>query len=185
MTGRPGGITILMHERKAGYANNGWSMAGLANKAWGEGVRIEAGIKVTGLRLVAGAVTAVETNEGTVKLETLVVGVGPWIKYLWAMLDLPKKISVNYNGERHDNVPMWTYWVLQEGTLQVDARRQLTNDGKHPRSFTSTRTCRFVPISMASSSATGGGGSITNRMSIWVASRAVAYLTKSTQMPTT
>ena len=106
MTGRPGGITILMHERKAGYANNGWSMAGLANKAWGEGVRIEAGIKVTGLRLVAGAVTAVETNEGTVKLETLVVGVGPWIKYLWAMLDPPKKISVNHNGERHDNVPL-------------------------------------------------------------------------------
>jgi glycine/D-amino acid oxidase-like deaminating enzyme len=126
------GITILMHEKKAGYANNGRTIAGLARKAQSEGVRIEAGVEVTGLRLAAGAVTAVETNQGMVKLETLVVGAGPWIKYFWEMLDLPKKISINHGGKRHDNVPMWTYWVLQEGTLQVDASRQLTNDGKHP-----------------------------------------------------
>jgi glycine/D-amino acid oxidase-like deaminating enzyme len=126
------GITILMHEKKAGYANNGRSMAGLARKARSEGVRIEAGVRVTGIRLEGGAVTAVETNQGPIKLETLVIGAGPWVRDLWRMLDLPGKISVTHNGKRHDNVPMWTYWVLQEGTLQVDASRQLTNDGKHP-----------------------------------------------------
>jgi hypothetical protein len=32
----------------------------------------------------------------------------------------------------HHNVPMWTFWSLQEGTLGVDPKLQRTNDGKMP-----------------------------------------------------
>ncbi len=33
---------------------------------------------------------------------------------------------------RHDGVPMWAYWSLQEGTLGVDPDLQKTNDGAMP-----------------------------------------------------
>ena len=32
----------------------------------------------------------------------------------------------------HDDVPMWTYWCLQEGTLGVDPEFRQTNDGAMP-----------------------------------------------------
>ena len=32
----------------------------------------------------------------------------------------------------HDDVPMWTYWCLEEGTLGVDPELHRTNDGKMP-----------------------------------------------------
>jgi len=37
------------------------------------------------------------------------------------MLGLPPAISIKgRDGKLHDNVPMWTFWSLQEGTLGVD-----------------------------------------------------------------
>jgi glycine/D-amino acid oxidase-like deaminating enzyme len=49
------------------------------------------------------------------------------------MLELPKGISIKgRDGKVHDNVPMWTFWSLQEGTLGVDPKLQRTNDGKMP-----------------------------------------------------
>src|SRR5579864_1377321 len=56
------GITAILHEEKGGYANNVRSLRGLAAKAEAEGVRIRPGIRVTGVRTDAGAVTAVETD---------------------------------------------------------------------------------------------------------------------------
>jgi glycine/D-amino acid oxidase-like deaminating enzyme len=129
---RAQGITILMHERKAGYANNKRSMQGLAAKARREGVRIVDGVRVTGFRRSNGAVSVVETTSGPVKVQQVVIGVGPWINGLWEMLELPKAITINDGGKTYPNVPMWTYWCLQEGTIGVDATRQLTNDGHHP-----------------------------------------------------
>ncbi len=105
------GITTILHEHRGGYANNAASMRGLAAAAQAEGVVIHAGVRVTGLRVDAGAVTAVETDRGVVRCEALVVAVGPWIRDLWAMLDLPERVTGR---------PMWTYWSLQEGTLRVD-----------------------------------------------------------------
>ena len=35
------------------------------------------------------------------------------------MLELPKKISIKYNGETKDNQNMWKYWFLQEGVMNV------------------------------------------------------------------
>ena len=45
------GTSVLLHEKRGGYANNRASLRGLAAKAQGEGVTIQAGVTVTGLRV--------------------------------------------------------------------------------------------------------------------------------------
>ena len=126
-------ITSVLHEHRGGYAHNKASVRGLAEKAQAKGVRIHTGVRVTGLRLEGGAVEAVETDEGAIHCEQLVVGVGPWIRDVWAMLDLPEKITIMDSGGRlHRDRDMWTYWSLQEGTLGVDPNFLTDNDGEMP-----------------------------------------------------
>ncbi len=127
------GITSVLHEHKGGYANNVRSMQGLAGKARAEGVAIEAGVRVTGFRYNGGSVSAVETDQGTVGVEQVVVGVGPWAPQIWEMLDLPTEVSIKgADGTVHEGVPMWRYLCLQEGTLGVDPSTFVTNEGKMP-----------------------------------------------------
>ena len=130
---RAQGSTSVLHEKRGGYANNTKSMHGLAGKAEAQGVRILAGVKVTGFTSCSGssAITAVVTDRGTIQCDYVVVGVGPWIKSIWEMLELPGTIKVRSRGSgEHRNAPMWMYWSLQEGTLGVDPELQQTNDGK-------------------------------------------------------
>ncbi|CAA9368769.1 MAG: putative monomeric sarcosine oxidase [uncultured Nocardioidaceae bacterium] len=127
------GITNVLHERRGGYANNQASIHGLAAKAEAEGVRIVTGVQVTGFDIDGAgdgaAVSAVHTDGGTIGCEQVVIAVGPWVKDLWAMLDLPSRVDVrDGQGNVHRDVDMWTYLYLQEGTLGVD-----------PGSFTDTR----------------------------------------------
>ena len=129
------GITSVLHEKKGGYANNTASMYGLAGKAEAEGVRILTGVKVTGFKTGSnsGAITAVETTRGLIKCDVVVVGVGPWTHQIWKMLDLPSRIEVKgRDGKLYRDVPMWTYWCLEEGTLGVDPKFGLANDGTMP-----------------------------------------------------
>lgn len=128
------GITSVLHEKKGGYANNMASLRGLAGKARQEDVRIEAGVKVTGFRKDAsGAVRAVMTDRGSIECDFVVVGAGPWVKQIWDLLELPAAINIKgRDGKMHENVPMWTFWSLQEGTLGVDPKLQRTNDGQLP-----------------------------------------------------
>ncbi len=128
------GITSVLHEKKGGYANNTKSIYGLAKKAEAEGVRIMTGVKVIGFEKDnAGAVKAAVTDRGTIACDHVIVGVGPWVKQIWDMLDLPKDIDIKgRDGQTHRGVPMWVYWSLQEGTLGVDPKLQRTNDGKMP-----------------------------------------------------
>ena len=80
-----------------------------------------------------GAVKAVITDKGKIGCDQVIIGTGPWVKQIWDMLELPKGISIKgRDGKVHDNVPMWTFWSLQEGTLGVDPKLQRTNDGKMP-----------------------------------------------------
>jgi methylglutamate dehydrogenase subunit A len=126
------GITTILHEHRGGYANNMRSLRGLAGKAEAEGVRIITGVTVTGLRTDGGAVTAVQTDQGEIACDQLVIAAGPWIRDLWAMLDLPERIGVTGpDGATHDR-PMWTYWALQEGTLAVDPHEFTDNRGGLP-----------------------------------------------------
>ena len=119
------GITSVLHEKKGGYANNTKAIYGLAQKAEGEGVRIMTGLKVTGFERANGseAVSAVITERGAIKCDEVIIGVGPWINQVWSMLDLPKTVNIKArDGQMHDDVPMWVYWSLQEGTLGVDPK---------------------------------------------------------------
>jgi glycine/D-amino acid oxidase-like deaminating enzyme len=130
---RAPGATTVLHEKQGGYANNRRSLAGLAAKAAAAGVRIEPGITVTGLRLSGGAVAAVETDRGPIACDQVVVAAGPWIRDIWAMLGLPDRVDITGpDGTVHPGRPMWTYWALQEGTLEVDPGTFTTSDGGLP-----------------------------------------------------
>ena len=129
------GITSVLHEKKGGYANNLASLYGLATKAEDLGVRILTGVKVTGFETGhnSEAVTAVVTDRGTVACDQVVVAVGPWVNQIWTMLDLPQTVTIKgRDGKLHENIPMWRYWALEEGTLGVDPNFQKTNDGAMP-----------------------------------------------------
>ncbi len=127
------GATTVLHEKQGGYANNKRSLAGLEAKARAAGVRIEPGTGVTGLVTAGGAVTAVETSRGTIACDQVVIAPGPWVRDFWAMLGLPDRVDVtDATGTVHPGRPMWTYWALQEGTLQVDPGAFTTNSGGFP-----------------------------------------------------
>lgn len=129
------GITSVLHEKKGGYANNRASIYGLATKAEAQDVRILTGVKVNGFRAGSnsGQITAVETDRGTIRCDHVVIAVGPWASQLWKMLGLPKTIDIkDRNGRLHRDVPMWTFWCLEEGTLGVDPKLGLANDGSMP-----------------------------------------------------
>jgi glycine/D-amino acid oxidase-like deaminating enzyme len=127
------GITSVLHEKKGGYANNQASMCGLAQKARNEGVQILPGVRVTGFQRRGGAIAAVETDQGVIQADYVVVGAGPWVKAIWHLLDLPKTITITgRDGRRHPDIPMWTFWCLQEGTLGVDPALGKLDNGAMP-----------------------------------------------------
>ena len=129
------GITSVLHEKKGGYANNTSSIYALAKKAEDEGVRILTGTSVKAFKSANGssAITAVETDKGTIECEQVIVGVGPWLRDIWNMLDLPKSINIKDDkGKVHEDYPMWQYWFLTEGVLRLNPKTQMTNEGKMP-----------------------------------------------------
>ncbi|MDQ6619979.1 MAG: FAD-binding oxidoreductase [Pseudomonadota bacterium] len=127
-------ITSVLHEKRGGYANNQASLEGLSRKVRALGVEIVEGVTVTGLRPDnVGAIEIVETSAGAIRCEQVVVAVGPWINSIWNMLALPKTVSIRgRDGAMHDDVSMWHYMALQEGTLGVDPNYQKMNDGRMP-----------------------------------------------------
>lgn len=128
-------ITSVLHEQPGGYANNTRAMYGLANKAEALGVKIYTGVEVTGFNFdTAGSIASVKTNKGNIDCDYVIIGAGPWAPKMWEMLELPSTISIKnpQTNEMSDDIPMWIYWSLQEGTLGVDPKLQYTNDGKLP-----------------------------------------------------
>ncbi len=126
------GITSVLHEMPGGYANNTKAMYGLADKIEAEGIRIMSGVSVTGFKQDRkGSITSVETEKGEIATDYVLIGAGPWAKQFWDMLEMPKTISIKNpeTGIVTDDIPMWVYWSLQEGTLGVDPKLQVTNDG--------------------------------------------------------
>ncbi len=126
------GITSVLHEKRGGYANNMASMLGLAAKAAAQGVRIITRTRVTGFEMDGTAVKVVQTDQGTVRCEHVVIAVGPWVRDFWSMLHLPETVTVKgRDGKLYDR-PMWTYWALEEGTLGVDPNFLVDNEGRMP-----------------------------------------------------
>ncbi|MBT7507171.1 MAG: FAD-binding oxidoreductase, partial [Rhodospirillales bacterium] len=127
------GITSVLHEKKGGYANNTKAMYGLAAKAEAAGARIMTGTEVTGFQYSGQSVSGVETSKGLIECDELIVGVGPWAKTIWDMMDLPKTVDIKgADGSVHSDVNMWIYWSLQEGTLGVDPNFLKNNEGGMP-----------------------------------------------------
>ena len=126
-------ISVILHEKRGGYAENLPSMRGLRGKSEALGVELHAPVRVTGFaRDAAGSVTAVETDGGSIACDAVVVAAGPWVRDFWHMLDLPSTTPVlGRDGVRYER-PTWTYWCLQEGTLGVDPSSFTTNEGEMP-----------------------------------------------------
>ncbi len=129
---RAPGLTVCLHEHAGGYAFNKESMLGLASKAQQAGAQIQTGVEVTGFELGDdGAVTTVHTSAGDIAAEQVVIAVGPWVPQLWAMLELPSRIDVRQpDGSTTPGLPMWTFWYLQEGEIDFDPARFITDDGR-------------------------------------------------------
>ena len=126
-------ITSVLHEKKGGYAHNTRTLYRLADKAEAEGVRILTGVAVEGLQTDNGSVTAVETTRGKILCDYVVIGAGPWVNDFWNMLGLPERVEINKrNGGPRQELKMWTYWCLQEGTLGVRPSVGMNNRGKMP-----------------------------------------------------
>jgi glycine/D-amino acid oxidase-like deaminating enzyme len=128
---RADGLTVCLHERAGGFAFNRESMLGLADKARAAGATIVEGVEVTGFSLDgSGAVERVETTAGDVHVDQVVVAVGPWIASFWGMLGQPDRIDVRRpDGSVDCELPMWTYWYLQEGEVALPPSTLMTEDG--------------------------------------------------------
>jgi glycine/D-amino acid oxidase-like deaminating enzyme len=129
---RAPGLTVCLHEHAGGYAFNRESMLGLADKARAAGAAIVEGVAVTGFDFdETGAVERVHTTAGPIEVEQVVVAVGPWIARMWEMLGLPDRIDVRRpDGSVDTDPPMWTYWYLQEGEVEIDPAVFVTAGGR-------------------------------------------------------
>jgi glycine/D-amino acid oxidase-like deaminating enzyme len=128
---RAEGVTVCLHEHAGGFAYNRPSMLGLAAKARNAGAQIVEGVEVTGFDLdQSGAVTTVQTDQGPISAQQVVVAVGPWAPRLWSMLDLPDRLDVRQpDGTVAADVPMWASWYLQEGEVALPPSLFVTADG--------------------------------------------------------
>lgn len=125
-------ITSVLHEKRGGFSNNTKSMYGLAKVVEELGVRIITGVTVKELVSSngSGAVSAVETDKGTIACDRLVIAPGPWARDFWNMLGLPKQISIKgSDGQMNDGIDMWRYWQLEEGVLNIDPKLGYADDG--------------------------------------------------------
>jgi methylglutamate dehydrogenase subunit A len=127
------GLTTCLHEKQGGFAFNIASVRGLAAKVQTEGVSILSGVEVTGFEMREGVVAGVQTYQGTIQTEQVIVGVGPWIKTIWTMLGLPNQIDIRKrDGSLVKDWNMWTYWRLQEGEIRLDVDKYVTASGSYP-----------------------------------------------------
>ena len=73
------------------------------------------------------AVAAVLTDKGRVECDYVAVGAGPWVRDLWAMLDLPKTVSIKgrdgARASRHSDVAL-----LAAGGRRARGRARLSQD---------------------------------------------------------
>ncbi|MCA9925146.1 MAG: FAD-binding oxidoreductase, partial [Anaerolineales bacterium] len=86
-------LEVVLHEHRGGHAWSRQAIHGLAIKAEREDAKLVTGVAVTGFEVAGdGSVTAVHTDVGSIEVGHVIVAVGPWIKQLWGMLDLPQQV---------------------------------------------------------------------------------------------
>ena len=116
------GITSVLHEKKGGYANNTASM--LRARREGEPLRGPHPVRREGhrLRCEGGAIAAVETDQGDDQdATTWSSAPGRGSSRSGTCSTCPRRSpSKAETASCTTDVPMWTFWSLQEGTLGVD-----------------------------------------------------------------
>ena len=91
-------------------------------------MRIIEGATVTGFQQESAtqAIRAVQIeqagNPQNIPCEQVIIAAGPWVKTFWDHLSLPDTITVKNGATTRDDIPMWRYWALQEGTLAIPPR---------------------------------------------------------------
>ena len=125
-------IEVVLHERMSGYAGTAQAVKGLMEMCHRHGVQIHTGVEVTGYDIQGGQVTAVETNQGRIRADVVILGLGAWIPSHWMMLGKPMTLEVGYrDGSVVADKDMWTYWRLEEGEVYFDGP-YYTADNKNP-----------------------------------------------------
>lgn len=125
------GVDVAIHERVSGYAGTRQVMIGLAQKCADYGVRIFSGVEVTGYTIQAGQVVSVQTNQGEIRCDLVIWGLGAWTPLHWRMLDQPLTVECCYPDGQTVSKDMWTYWRLLEGEV-YDDRPYVTASGLNP-----------------------------------------------------
>jgi len=102
------GSTALLHEQRSGWADARTTVEALAGMARSAGVRIVEGAEVTGV-----GDGAVESSEGDIRCEAVVLAPGPWARELWAIAGLPASLVVAGQERRP-----FHYWQVREGEYE-------------------------------------------------------------------
>ena len=124
-------LEVVLHEHRGGHAWSRQAIHGLAIKAEREDVQLIVGPTVTGFHLNGrGEVTVVETDYGQVEVGQVIVAVGPWIKNLWQLLELP--LAVPDPHQPGQKTELWRFLALQEGEIEINPYTHITNDGQRP-----------------------------------------------------
>lgn len=126
-----GHVGLALHEKVSGYAGTSQAVQGLAQKCADHGVRVVAGVEVTGYDVQRGEVRGVFTNLGYVKCDLVIWGLGAWTPKHWGMLGKPLTVDCRYPDASVIAKDMWTYWRLLEGELYFD-QPYLTAAGMNP-----------------------------------------------------
>jgi glycine/D-amino acid oxidase-like deaminating enzyme len=124
-------VDIALHERVSGYAGTRQAVRGLAQKCADHGVRLFSGVEVTGYDVVGGQVKGVHTNQGDIKCDLVIWGLGAWTPKHWQMLGREMTVDCRYPDGGTQSKDMWTYWRLLEGEV-YDDRPYLTPAGLNP-----------------------------------------------------
>ncbi len=124
-------LEVVLHEHRGGHAWSRQAIHGLAIKAEREDAQLIIGPTVTGFQFNGnGEVTAVKTDYGRIEVGQVIVAVGPWIKNLWQLLDLPQEVPDP--RQPNQRTALWRYLALQEGEIEVNPYLHITNDGRRP-----------------------------------------------------
>jgi glycine/D-amino acid oxidase-like deaminating enzyme len=130
---RARGLEACLHEKQGGFAFNTASVMGLLSLAESRGVSVMTDTPVVGFDRAHGRVSRVRTSRGEIEADQIVIAVGPWIKSLWKMLDLPESIDIRTpDGDVIQDHPMWTFWRLQEGEVRLDPEEYVAASGDYP-----------------------------------------------------
>ena len=124
-------IDVALHEKVSGYSGTRQAVNGLAQKCRDHGVAIHAGVEVTGYDVVGGQVKGVHTNQGDIKCDLVIWGLGAWTPKHWEMLGGPAQLECRYPDGGSVTKDMWTYWRLLEGEVYYD-QPYLTAAGLNP-----------------------------------------------------